>query len=93
MRGYQSLYLLVLYVLADNSATTTAAAAAASARGLRGDGQRLEFVGDSALDLLVTEHYFRAEVGSRPFTPPLAHLTHTPGALDTLQRHTLGVER
>ena len=92
MRGYQSLYLLVLYVLADNSATTTAAAAA-SARGLRGDGQRLEFVGDSALDLLVTEHYFRAEVGSRPFTPPLAHLTHTPGALDTLQRHTLGVER
>lgn len=70
-----SVYVLVLCVAADKSAAATTVAAA-GASGLCGDGQRLEFVGDSALDLLVTDHYFRAEVGSRPFTPLLAHLTH-----------------
>jgi hypothetical protein len=73
--SYVSVYVFVPYVAADRSATV-ATAAAPSARGLRGDGQRLEFVGDSALDLLVTDHYFRAEVGSRPLIPLLAHLAH-----------------
>ena len=37
--------------------------AAAAARGLRGDSERLEFVGDAALDMMVTQHYYFAEGG------------------------------